>query len=75
MRGSSFQTITFIRLTPSCEEKAFPITMMTYAICVIHTVDKGEAYSWDKHLLSPEMLQQDYDCKGSVEKSQITAGV
>jgi hypothetical protein len=45
MRGSLFRIITFIGLTASREEKTFPITMYTYAICAIRTLHKGEAYS------------------------------
>jgi hypothetical protein len=37
--------ITFIELANSREEKAFPITMLIYDICAIHTLDKYEAYS------------------------------
>jgi hypothetical protein len=44
-RGSLFQIITFIELDASLEEKAFPITMYTYAICAIRTLDKYEAFS------------------------------
>jgi hypothetical protein len=40
MRGSSFQIITFIGLTTFREEKAFPITMYTYAICAVCTLGK-----------------------------------
>jgi hypothetical protein len=45
MKGSSFQIITFTGLTASREEEAFPITMHTYALCAIRTLDKDEAYS------------------------------
>jgi hypothetical protein len=45
MRGSSFQIITFIGLTASQEEKTFSITIWTYAMCAIHTLDNSEAYS------------------------------
>jgi hypothetical protein len=40
-----FQIIAFIGLAASREEKVFPITMQTYAICGIRTFNKGEAYS------------------------------
>jgi hypothetical protein len=45
MRRSSFQIINFIGLTASREEKAFSITMLTYAICAKRILDKGETYS------------------------------
>jgi hypothetical protein len=45
IRGSLFQITTFIGLTVSREEKAFPITIQTYAISSIRTLDKGEAHS------------------------------
>jgi hypothetical protein len=32
-------------LTAPWEEKAFPITVQTYAICAIHLLDKGKTFS------------------------------
>jgi hypothetical protein len=40
--------------------------MYTYAICAVCTFDKDQAYSWEKPILSSEMLHKDYDRKGTV---------
>jgi hypothetical protein len=45
MRGSSFQISIFIGLTASREETALPITLLTYAVSAMRTLDKDEAYS------------------------------
>jgi hypothetical protein len=45
MRGYLFQITTFIRLTAFWEEKAFPTTMQTSAICAICALEKCEAHS------------------------------
>jgi hypothetical protein len=42
LRGSLLKIITFIGLSTSWEEKAFPITMYTYAICAMHTLDTAK---------------------------------
>jgi hypothetical protein len=42
MIGSLIKMITFMGLANSWEERAFPITKYTYAVCAIGTFDKGE---------------------------------
>jgi hypothetical protein len=72
MRGSLFKIITFIGLTTSREEKAFPTTIQTYAICMITYIwQRWRLFIRDKPILSQRCYMRTMITRVQLQKRNL----